>query len=259
MQQTTTNQSQQTLEQTVELQRNVAKMVLSALQWQDTAQRQGLELTKTILQNYIQGVEAALPQMEKAMEQGMQAGSMGSTFGTGGGEGTRSGQFQGQQGFQGQQPQQGRPTEQGYLQTGEWVQRESIPDQSGRGGHHETSQGRENMSESAHQSDHQHPERRELTISPGDGGKSPEGGQQSPGGGYQGTPTSGRSEDTDRRRQRESMGESGGGYREESERTGDDRERHESDRTDSTLGDDRTDSTEADDGGERDESDETEE
>lgn len=76
MQQTTVDQGQRALEQTIELQRNAAKMALSALEWQETAQNQGLEFTKSMFQNYVQGVEAVLPGTERAMQEGMQAGSM---------------------------------------------------------------------------------------------------------------------------------------------------------------------------------------
>ncbi|MBZ6493796.1 hypothetical protein [Natrinema longum] len=86
MAQSTMNQGQQTIEQLIDLQRNMARMTLSALEWQETAQRQGLEMTKTILesapgsqftesmvQSYLQGMEAVVPEMERAMEKGMQA------------------------------------------------------------------------------------------------------------------------------------------------------------------------------------------
>ncbi|WP_255682002.1 hypothetical protein [Natrinema sp. SYSU A 869] len=86
MAESTMNQSQQTMEQLIDLQRNVARMTLSALKWQETAQQQGLEMTKSMLesvpgpqftesmmQSYLQGMEAIMPEMEQVMERGMQA------------------------------------------------------------------------------------------------------------------------------------------------------------------------------------------
>lgn len=59
----------------------MARMALSAMQWQDTAQRQGLEITRSMMQgfpgqqftesmmrSYLQGLEAVTPEMERAME-----------------------------------------------------------------------------------------------------------------------------------------------------------------------------------------------
>lgn len=86
MAESTMNQSQQAMEQLIDLQRNVARMTLSALKWQETAQQQGLEMTKSMLENapgpqftesmmqsYLQGMEAVMPEMEQVMERGMQA------------------------------------------------------------------------------------------------------------------------------------------------------------------------------------------
>lgn len=85
-QQTTMNQGQEAIVQAIDLQRNVARMTLSAMQWQETAQQQSLELTKSMLQgfpgqqftrsivqSYLQGLEAVMPEMERAVEKGMQA------------------------------------------------------------------------------------------------------------------------------------------------------------------------------------------
>lgn len=82
----TMNQSQQAMEQLIDLQRNMARMTLSALEWQETAQRQGLEMTRSMLasapgpqftesmvESYLQGMEAVMPEMEQVMERGMQA------------------------------------------------------------------------------------------------------------------------------------------------------------------------------------------
>ncbi|WP_440765258.1 hypothetical protein [Natronorubrum sp. DTA7] len=86
LQQSTMNQGQAAIEQAIDLQRNIARMTLSAMQWQDTAQRQGVEITKSMMQgfpgqrftqsmmeSYLQGLEAVMPEMERAMEKGMQA------------------------------------------------------------------------------------------------------------------------------------------------------------------------------------------
>lgn len=170
MQQSTVNQAQTAFEQLFELQRNAAKMTLSMLEWQETAQKQGLQLSKTLVQNYVQGVEAMMPDMEHAMEQGMEAAT---TAGQTGGGGMRGFAQQGQQGFgsqglehqtsqgfgqQQQQPSGRRPQQYGspqqpqqgesYGETGQWIQ-QSQPSQrpgqervqSGGGGYERRSQG----------------------------------------------------------------------------------------------------------------------
>lgn len=84
----TMDQGQRAMEQLIELQRNVARTTLSALEWQETAQQQGLELTRSMLQNtpgqqftesmmqrYLQGMEAVMPEMERVMERGFEAAS----------------------------------------------------------------------------------------------------------------------------------------------------------------------------------------
>ncbi|WP_254768134.1 hypothetical protein [Salinilacihabitans rarus] len=70
-QQRTADQGQRALQQAIELQRNAARMTLSALEWQDTTQRQGIEFTKSLLRNYLQGVESIAPEMGRAMQEGM--------------------------------------------------------------------------------------------------------------------------------------------------------------------------------------------
>ncbi|ELY74555.1 hypothetical protein C487_15404 [Natrinema pallidum DSM 3751] len=167
MAESTMNQSQQAMEQLLDLQRNAARMTLSALEWQETAQQQGLEMTKSMLesvpgpqftesmmQSYLQGMEAVMPEMEQVMEQGMQAAAqpqmeqmeqmgtrmqgMGSPSGMAGQEGRQQGpqsqpqtrmQPQPQGGQRYPQPQteqgpSGRPQpqqSQQFPQTGEWV------------------------------------------------------------------------------------------------------------------------------------------
>ena len=105
MQQTTINQAQSAFEQAFELQRNATKMALSMLEMQDTAGRQGLEVTKTFMQNYLQGVEAIMPEIEETMETGMRSAMQGGPAMHGGSTdtGRRGGQQQGGQMGGGQQ------------------------------------------------------------------------------------------------------------------------------------------------------------
>jgi len=79
------DQSQQAMEQLIELQRNMARMTLSALEWQETAQLEmtrsmlqntpGQQFTESMMQRYLQGKEAVMPEMERVMEQGFEAAS----------------------------------------------------------------------------------------------------------------------------------------------------------------------------------------
>lgn len=153
LQQTTMNQGQRAIEQAIDLQRNVARMTLSAMQWQTTAQQQGFEMTKSMMQsvpgqqftesmmqNYLQGLEAVSPEMERALESGMQAATrpdegqrMGQDQRRGGRTETRrarqeSGEWTGETGGQRrmEEESQYRSDQQGdrprqYSQTGEWV------------------------------------------------------------------------------------------------------------------------------------------
>ncbi|SDQ90052.1 hypothetical protein [Natronobacterium texcoconense] len=86
MQRTTIDQSQEAMEQLIDLQRNMARMTLSAMKWQETAQKQGMEMTRSMmgsfpgqeftqsmLENYLQGMQAVMPEMERAIEKGRQA------------------------------------------------------------------------------------------------------------------------------------------------------------------------------------------
>ncbi|MFC4544724.1 hypothetical protein ACFO5R_22580 [Halosolutus amylolyticus] len=180
IQQTTMTQGQEAMEQAIDLQRNVARMALSAMKWQETAQRQGVELTASMLQglpgqrftestmeSYLQGLEAVVPEMERAIETGVSAATQ-----PGSGQGRRMGQPQpsGQMGGQqptgrpdrqhsgGQQPEPQRrprqdmggstqPPANQYPQTGEWIPQgtsyggESAgrhpPQQTATGGHPE--------------------------------------------------------------------------------------------------------------------------
>ncbi len=78
------NRGQETMERLIDLQRNMAEMTLSALEWGESAQRQGIEMTQSMLESapgprftesmmerYLEGMEAIVPEMEQAMEQGM--------------------------------------------------------------------------------------------------------------------------------------------------------------------------------------------
>lgn len=111
MQRETVNQGQRALEQTIELQRNMAQMAVSALEWQETAQTQGLQFTRSMFQNYVEGVEAVLPKMQAAMEEGTRSMS----------EGRDSSMMQ----RQGREPS--LPPDQ---QTGQWTQRQQLYGQS---------------------------------------------------------------------------------------------------------------------------------
>ncbi|SFI82278.1 hypothetical protein [Natronobacterium gregoryi] len=80
MQRETIDRSQQAIEQLLDLQRNMAQITLSAMQWQDTAQKQGMELmrsfpgqelTQSMLENYLEGMQTMLPEMERAIGRGM--------------------------------------------------------------------------------------------------------------------------------------------------------------------------------------------
>lgn len=87
MQRATVNLNRQGVEHLMNLQRSMARLTLDAMQWQQTAQQQGMELTKSVLnqfpgqeftqsmlEQYLEGMEAMMPEMERAMERGLQAG-----------------------------------------------------------------------------------------------------------------------------------------------------------------------------------------
>lgn len=138
-----TDQGRRALEQTIEVQRNTARMMLSILEWQETAQTQGLEFTKSMFRSYVEGVEAMLPEMRQAVEEGQEAMRTGM-------EATQVAQA-GPPESQSTRRTGGLPPEQ---QTGEWTTRESLgePVASGQGTRRggETS-GRRRSPESARQ------------------------------------------------------------------------------------------------------------
>lgn len=124
MQQTTITQSQQTIEQLMDLQRNMAQMTLSAMRWQNTAQKQGMEMTQSMmetfpgqqftqsmLENYLEGMQAIMPEIERAIEKGTRAAQPE----RGRGQQMRTGHAGGERRQQRSQPRQQ------YPETGEWV------------------------------------------------------------------------------------------------------------------------------------------
>ncbi len=121
MAESTMNQSQQAFEQLFDLQRNMAKMTLSAIKWQEVAQQQGLEMTKSLLENtpgpqftesmmesYLQGMEAMMPEMEQVMERGFEAAAQPQI--------AQMEQMGSQLQAMGQQPGHGRTSEHGTSQ-----------------------------------------------------------------------------------------------------------------------------------------------
>lgn len=88
LQRTTMNQGREALEQLLNVQRSMAQLTLSALQWQQTAQKQGMEMsqsmldqfpgqefTQSMLESYLEGMETMAPEMERALERGAAAGT----------------------------------------------------------------------------------------------------------------------------------------------------------------------------------------
>ena len=63
MQRATIEQSQKALEQSVSFQQNVNEAVIDSLDTQESAQRRGVELSKTAFHSYLDAVEATVPGM----------------------------------------------------------------------------------------------------------------------------------------------------------------------------------------------------
>ena len=63
MQRATIEQSQKALEQGVSFQKNVNEAVIDSLDTQESAQRRGVELSKTAFHSYLDAIEAAMPGM----------------------------------------------------------------------------------------------------------------------------------------------------------------------------------------------------
>ena len=61
MQRATIEQSQKALEQSVSFQQNVNEAVIESLDTQESAQRRGVELSKTAIHSYLDAVEATVP------------------------------------------------------------------------------------------------------------------------------------------------------------------------------------------------------
>lgn len=149
IQQTKMNQGQEAIEQAMELQRNMAQMTLSAMQWQETAQKQGFEMTRSMLQGmvgqqltqsmierYLEGLETVMPEMEQALEKGLRATSQPQSTRQGGQSGSQMQSVGGQQ-MTSQQPrkqlddQRMRDQQQPAQQMSDQTQQRPLPAQTG--------------------------------------------------------------------------------------------------------------------------------
>ncbi|QIO21412.1 hypothetical protein [Haloarcula sp. JP-L23] len=61
MQRASIEQSQKALEQTVSFQQNINEAVIGSLDTQESAQRRGVELSKTVFHSYLDAVESTVP------------------------------------------------------------------------------------------------------------------------------------------------------------------------------------------------------
>ncbi|WP_135303421.1 hypothetical protein [Haloarcula amylovorans] len=73
MQRATIEQSQKALEQSVTFQQNVNNAVIDSLDTQESAQRRGVELSKTAFHSYLDAVEATVPGMAGPINEVRQA------------------------------------------------------------------------------------------------------------------------------------------------------------------------------------------
>jgi len=73
MQRATIEQSQKALEQSVSFQQNVNEAVIDSLDTQESAQRRGVELSKTAFHSYLDAVEATMPGMAGTVDEVRQA------------------------------------------------------------------------------------------------------------------------------------------------------------------------------------------
>jgi len=73
MQRATIEQSQKALEQGVSFQKNVNEAVIDSLDTQESAQRRGVELSKTAFHSYLDAVEATMPGMAGTVDEVRQA------------------------------------------------------------------------------------------------------------------------------------------------------------------------------------------
>ncbi|MFC7248848.1 hypothetical protein ACFQJ5_03200 [Halomicroarcula sp. GCM10025324] len=69
MQRATISQSQKALEQSVAFQHNVSEAVIDSLDTQESAQRRGVELSKTAFHSYLDAIEATMPGMGGTLEE----------------------------------------------------------------------------------------------------------------------------------------------------------------------------------------------
>ncbi|WP_435552548.1 hypothetical protein [Natrinema sp. CGMCC1.2065] len=151
MAESTIERSQQTMERLIDLQRNMAEMTLSALEWGESAQRQGMEMTQSMfesapgpqftasmMERYLEGMEAIVPEMEDAMEAGTRAVTHPGTPGVAG-TGYSSGQaYQGQQGG----GERGGTMERRQRPTNQSIGEQPQPSQQSMGGRQSTGQHR---------------------------------------------------------------------------------------------------------------------
>jgi len=73
MQRATIEQSQKALQQGVSFQQNVNEAVIGSLDTQESAQRRGVELSKTAFHSYLDAVEASMPGMGGTVDEMRQA------------------------------------------------------------------------------------------------------------------------------------------------------------------------------------------
>jgi methyl-accepting chemotaxis protein len=73
MQRATIEQSQKALEQSVSFQQNVNEAVIDSLDTQESAQRRGVELSKTAFHSYLDAVEATVPGVGGTVDEVRQA------------------------------------------------------------------------------------------------------------------------------------------------------------------------------------------
>ena len=69
MQRATISQSQKALEQSVAFQHNVSEAVIDSLDTQESAQRRGVELSKTAFHSYLDAVESTMPGAAGSVEE----------------------------------------------------------------------------------------------------------------------------------------------------------------------------------------------
>ena len=73
MQRATIEQSQKALEQSVSFQQNVNEAVIDSLDTQESAQRRGVELSKTAFHSYLDAIETTVPGMAGTTDEMRQA------------------------------------------------------------------------------------------------------------------------------------------------------------------------------------------